>query len=208
MKVHSTSFPDNTEIPDEFAFCVKAEVGHVNLGANRNPHFVWSNVPENVRSFALVGVDIDLPSEGTDVNQEGKTVSKDLPRVDFSHWVLVDIPYTAREIAAGTDSTEVTARGKDGGRGAIGVRGKNDYTDWFAGDPDMEGEYYGYDGPCPPWNDERRHRYIFSVYALDVETLGLPSAFGGAEVLKEMEGHILDKGSWSGTYSLNPEVKD
>ena len=32
----------------------------------------------------------------------------------------------------------------------------------------MFGDYYGYDGPCPPWNDELVHRYVFTLYALDV----------------------------------------
>jgi hypothetical protein len=41
-------------------------------------------------------------------------------------------------------------------------QGVNDYTGWFANDPDMAGEYYGYDGPCPPWNDERVHTYVFT----------------------------------------------
>src|SRR3546814_13406313 len=30
----------------------------------------------------------------------------------------------------------------------------------------MEGRYLGYDGPCPPWNDERVHRYHFEVIAM------------------------------------------
>ena len=47
-------------------------------------------------------------------------------------------------------------------------QGINDYTGWFAGDKDMAGNYFGYDGPCPPWNDEIPHRYVFTLYALDV----------------------------------------
>ena len=33
----------------------------------------------------------------------------------------------------------------------------NDYTGWFAGNADMGGDYYGYDGPYPPFNDLRTH---------------------------------------------------
>jgi phosphatidylethanolamine-binding protein (PEBP) family uncharacterized protein len=44
------------------------------------------------------------------------------------------------------------------------------------------GDYYGYDGPCPPWNDLRLHHYIFRLYALDVPRLDLQGRFGAAEV--------------------------
>ena len=110
------------------------------------------------------------------------------------------------EILEGQDSESVTAKGKKPGVTNYGVRGINDYTGWFAGDTDMSGNYGGYDGPCPPWNDERIHNYEFTVYALDVESLNLGSEFQGAQVLKALEGHVLDQASWSGWFSLNPEV--
>ena len=47
-----------------------------------------------------------------------------------------------REVAA----TGVTRRGKPAGSDAGGARGLND-TGWFAGDAEMGGEYFGYDGP-------------------------------------------------------------
>ena len=55
-------------------------------------------------------------------------------------------------------------RGKPGPDAPHGARhGINDYTGWFASDADMAGDYYGYDGPCPPWNDEIPHRYVSRV---------------------------------------------
>ena len=107
---------------------------------------------------------------------------------------------------AGEDSSHVTARGKSPGKTDHGFRGINNYTDWFAGDADMKGDYGGYDGPCPPWNDEIIHHYHFTVYALDVPTLGLKGNFGGPEALAAMEGHVLAKGVWTGTYTLNPDL--
>ena len=56
-------------------------------------------------------------------------------------------------------------------------QGLNDYTGWFAGDAQMGGDYYGYDGPYPPFNDLRGHRYFFRLFALDVGTLDLPARF-------------------------------
>jgi Raf kinase inhibitor-like YbhB/YbcL family protein len=80
----------------------------------------------------------------------------------------------------------------------------NDFTGWFSGDPDMEGRYYGYDGPAPPWNDSILHRYVFTLYALDVAQLSLDEGFTGQDVIEAMEGHILDRASIYGTYTQNP----
>ncbi|CAM2064983.1 YbhB/YbcL family Raf kinase inhibitor-like protein [Sulfidibacter corallicola] len=206
MKLTLSSFADGAAIPGKYAFCVPAEEGHVAMSSNINPHLAWSGLPEGTKSLALICHDPDVPSVGDDVNQEGKTVPHDLPRVDFYHWVLVDMPATLTEIAEGAASNAVTARGKALGATPHGLAGYNDYTGWFAGDADMEGDYGNYDGPCPPWNDERLHHYVFTLYALDVETLGLSGRFGGGDAVKALEGHVLDKASWTGTYTLNPNV--
>jgi len=159
-----------------------------------------------VRSFALICHDPDVPSVADDVNQAGRTVANDLPRIHFFHWVMADIPAARRELAEGADADGVTPRGKALGATDNGVRGLNSYTDWFAGNPEMGGDYGGYDGPFPPWNDERLHHYVFTLYALDVETLGLSDRFGGPEVRAAVEGHVLATATWTGTYSLNPDV--
>ena len=208
MELTISSFPNNGPIPDDFAFCIPADEGHVQLAAHKNPHLQWSNPPEGTKSFAVICVDPDVPSVGDDVNQEGKSVPADLPRVDFYHWVLVDIPANVTEIAAGAVSDGVIARGKPLGRSEYGINGKNDYTAWFAGDADMGGTYGGYDGPCPPWNDELLHHYHFRVYALDVESLGLSGEVGGAEAVAALEGHTLAQAEWVGTYTLNPAVSN
>jgi Raf kinase inhibitor-like YbhB/YbcL family protein len=208
MQLRSESFPNDGPIPGEFAFCVPAEDGHVALGPNRNPQLYWTDAPPGTQSYAILCHDPDVPSRGDDVNLEGRSVPHDLPRVDFHHWVLVDIPATLSEIAAGSHSNGVTPHGKSAGAAANGqgVQGTNDYTGWFAGDQDMRGDYGGYDGPCPPWNDERLHHYHFTIYALDVATVGLSGSFGGAEALAAMHGHILAQATWIGTYTLNPAL--
>lgn len=71
----------------------------------------------------------------------------------------------------------------------------------------MAGDYYGYDGPCPPWNDERRHRYLFTLYALDMARCPVEGRFTGAQVLKAIAPHVLNKASLTGLYTLNPAVK-
>ncbi|MEM8550664.1 MAG: hypothetical protein AAGF10_07725, partial [Verrucomicrobiota bacterium] len=100
----------------------------------------------------------------------------------------------------------ITPRGKPVGPVDTGITGQNSYTSWFAGDPDMEGTYGNYDGPCPPWNDSILHHYHFTVYALDVATLGLTGPFTGQDALAAMDRHILASASHTGTYSMNPDV--
>ncbi|NRA86479.1 MAG: hypothetical protein HRU28_03600 [Rhizobiales bacterium] len=80
------------------------------------------------------------------------------------------------------------------------------YTDWFSGDTDMAGNYGGYDGPCPPWNDSIVHHYYFTVYALDVRKLGLSGAFTGPEAVSTLENHVLAKAVHMGTYSMNRDI--
>lgn len=207
MKLWSNSFSNDTPIPGEFAFAVTDPASHVALSTNRNPHLAWSELPAGTKSLALICVDPDVPSVGDDVNQAGRSIPTDLPRVDFFHWVLVDLLPGLHEIEAGEYSFEVTARGKSGPELPNGARqGINDYTGWFAGDETMSGNYFGYDGPCPPWNDERIHRYVFTLYALDVDRLPVQGNFNGQQALQAMVGHILGQASVTGFYSLNQRI--
>jgi len=207
MKLWSDSFKQGEYIPGDYAFCVMDPASHVTLSANKNPHLAWSEVPAGTKSFVLLCHDPDVPSRGDDVNQEGRIVPADLPRVDFFHWVMVDLPASTAMVAAGEFSNGVTARGKGGPevKDHPGVRhGINDYTGWFAGDKDMAGDYYGYDGPCPPWNDALVHRYVFTLYALDIERLPVDGKFTGQQVRDALKGHVLAEASYMGRYTLNP----
>ena len=206
LTVKMDAWNDGERIPERFAFCIPAEEGHVRMGQNRSPGMSWSGAPDGTKSYAIICHDYDVPSIGDDVNQEDRSISADLPRVDFFHWVLVDIPETTTSLSEGADGAEVSAGGKEPGPTEIGVRGLNNFTDWFAENPDMSGSYGGYDGPCPPWNDEIMHHYVFTVFALDIETLGLNGNFGGPEVLAAMDNHILAQGKCVGEYTLNADL--
>lgn len=208
MKLASASFVDGGVIPAEYAFCAPDAKSHATLSKNRSPHLAWSDAPAGTRSFAVICHDPDVPSQGDDVNQEGRAVRACLPRVDFFHWVLVDLPASVQSVAAGEFASSVTPRGKPGPAAPHGARqGINDYTAWFASDPAMAGDYHGYDGPCPPWNDELPHRYVFTVYALDVERLPVEGAFRGPDVRQAIQRHVLAQAAITGRYTLNPNVK-
>jgi Raf kinase inhibitor-like YbhB/YbcL family protein len=208
MKLTSTAFDDGQPIPGALAFCVIDPASHVKLSENMNPDLRWSDLPAGTRSLALICHDPDVPSRGDDVNKEGRIVPSSLPRVEFFHWTLVDLPADTAPIARGEFSRGVTARGKPGPQAPRGARqGINDYTGWFAGYKDMAGQYHGYDGPCPPWNDERVHHYVFTLYALDVARLPLGSSFTGPDARKAMSGHVLAQATLTGIYALNPSVR-
>ena len=207
MKLTSTSFEDGGRIPPEHAFCVPDPKSHINLGPNKNPQLEWGDLPMGTRSLVLICHDPDVPSKPDDVNQEGRTIPESLERIDFYHWLLVDLDPHSGPIAAGEFSDAVTPHGKPGPQGPRTTRqGINDYTAWFASTEEMKGDYYGYDGPCPPWNDSIVHHYVFTLYALDVEQLGVNGTFRGADVLNAMKGHVLEEASLTGVYSLNPQV--
>ena len=208
MQLTSSCFAPNHKIPAENAFCIPNPASHVKLAPNRNPDLSWSDLPKGVKSLVLVCHDPDVPSRTDDVNQEGRIVPAHLSRVDFYHWLLVDMAPDAAPIRKGEFSDGVTPRGKKGPVAPRGTRqGINDYTRWFKNDKDMSGDYFGYDGPCPPWNDALLHRYIFTLYALDIVKCPVQGNFTGDEVLKAILGHSLANARLTGVYSLNPAVK-
>jgi Raf kinase inhibitor-like YbhB/YbcL family protein len=208
VQLMSSSFGHQTRIPEEYAFGVPDAAQHLRLGRNRNPHLYWSGVPTGTKSLVLLCVDTDVPTRAEDVNREGRVVPATLPRADFFHWVMVDIPATVHEIAAGACSDGIVPRGKQSPAGPAGARqGLNDYTLWFAGDADMAGQYFGYEGPCPPWNDELLHHYHFVLYATDLARCPVEGAFTGQRVRAAIDGHVLAEATLTGTYSLNPAVR-
>jgi len=206
LKVTVQGIAEGARIPAENAFGVPGDGVLFTFGPNVSPAISWSAGPAGTRSYAVIMHDASVPTVFDNANQEGKTIAADLPRMDFFHWILVDIPAGTTQIAKGAESTAVVPKGKPVGTTDLGVRGANDFGMFMAGNPDMAGDYGGYDGPAPPWNDEIVHEYHFTVYALDIASLGLRGAFGGKDALAAMQGHILAKGSVKGLYTLTPSL--
>lgn len=207
MKLTSACFRENGRIPSDCAFAAIHPQTHIALSGNRNPALQWTDLPPGTRSLVLTCQDPDVPSVLDDFNKEGRVVSAAVPRVSLYHWVLVDLAPGLGRIARGEFSDGVVPRGKPGPDAAHGTRqGLNGYTDWFRGDADMAGSYFGYDGPCPPWNDEIAHRYIFTLHALDVSRCPVTGVFSAPDVLQAISGHVLATASLTGRYTLNPDV--
>lgn len=207
MKITSHSLTEGQPVPERNAFGVPDPQTRMRLGDNLSPHIAWSGVPDGTRSLVLLCHDPDAPGEADDVNKADRELPADVPRIDFFHWVLVDIPPDWGELGEGTFSSGVTPKGKSGPEAPQGLRqGLNDFTGFLAGDPEMAGEYFGYDGPCPPWNDPQRHHYVFTLYATDLPRCPVDGAFTGGDVRTILQGHVLDRAALTATYSLNPDM--
>ena len=203
MRIHSDSFEPGQPIPARYA--AGAPDG---FGGNRNPHLAWDDVPEGTRAFALLCIDPDAPTDPSLAGKDGVEIPVEHRRGPFVHWVMVDLASELRSIAEGSASDGVTKGGKRTPPGPDGARqGLNDYTGWFAGDPDMAGDWFGYDGPYPPPNDLRTHRYFFRLFALDVARLELPERFTAGDVQRAMQGHVLAEASVWGSYALHPQAQ-
>jgi Raf kinase inhibitor-like YbhB/YbcL family protein len=207
MKLWSSSWNNGERFPERCAAGRRDAATGVAFAANRNPHLAWDEVPAGTRSFAIIAHDFDVPSRPDDVNQPDREVPEDLPRIDFFHWVLADLPGELRELAEGAFSDGFTARGKAGPATLHGARhGLNDYTGWFADDAQFAGSYFGYDGPFPPFNDSLVHHYVFTVYALDVAQAPIADPFNGHDLRRVIYPHVLAEATLSGTYTLNPRL--
>jgi len=97
----------------------------------------------------------------------------------YWHWIAFDIPASVGSMEAGAGNSETPL----GGTAGVSDFGMNSYG-----------------GPCPPKGDGK-HRYIFTVYALDVPALPYGSAkTTGATCNFLMRGHVLAKGSITGLF--------
>ena len=95
----------------------------------------------------------------------------DAPSGTFTHWVLYDLPAKTSEL-------------KEGSSGS-GKEGVNSF------------KKRGYGGPCLPPNGA--HRYVFHVYALDIDSLG-KAGLSKQDVSAAMKGHVLAEGQLIGKY--------
>jgi hypothetical protein len=139
---------------------------------------------------------------------ESLSLGDDEPRVEFAHWLVVDLPRDVHELPEGAGGNGFVAHGRPPGPTAVGgVQGENGYRGLFEGNADLEGTYGGWDGPFPPWNDEHVHRYVTTAYALDVESLALGAGFDLDAFRRAIDGHVLASAEIVPTYTLNPALR-
>ncbi|HEY3174153.1 MAG TPA: YbhB/YbcL family Raf kinase inhibitor-like protein [Candidatus Polarisedimenticolia bacterium] len=132
---------------------------HTCDGPDLSPALSWNEPPSSTRSFALICDDPDAPA-GT-----------------WVHWVLYNLPASARSLVEGVAGRDEGPEGSSQGRNDFGR--------------------IGYGGPCPPKG--LAHRYYFKLHALDA-TLPLKAGATKAQVEKAMQGHVLAQGMLMGRY--------
>jgi phosphatidylethanolamine-binding protein (PEBP) family uncharacterized protein len=86
-------------------------------------------------------------------------------------------------------------------------QGLNDYTNWFKGNPSMEGNYFGYDGRGPAWNGEKIHRYAFTLLAIKEKKCPVDGNFTGKDVLNALNGKVIEKVRLNCLYAINPKAR-
>lgn len=152
MQITSSAFSHNGEIPARYT-CE---------GEDASPPLSWSGLPENTKGLVLIVDDPDAPDPAA-------------PKMTWVHWVLYNIPVTAKDLAEAIAPDDLPAGTLQG------------FNDW---------KRTGYGGPCPPIG---RHRYFHKLYALDaaLPDLGRPTK---AKLEKAMEGHVLGRTELIGTY--------
>jgi len=155
LTLTTTAFSDGGEIPAKYT---QSDPNPT------SPALEWSNVPPNTVTFVLHMHDPDVARQ--------KTTD------DMLHWLMFNIPGTARSLPEGVPANAQTSDGatqiKNGG-GVIGYRGP--------GAPAV--------GP--------HHHYTFELYSLDIK-LDLGPDATRADVMKAMDGHILGKGVLVGRF--------
>lgn len=159
LTLTSADFEDGDYL--DAAHVLAEEYGFGCAGGNRSPHLAWTGAPEGTESFAVTCYDPDAPTGS-----------------GFWHWVVVNIPADAAELAAGAGS----GSGLPGG--ALQTR-----TDF--GRP-------GYGGPCPP--EGHPHRYLFTLHAVGVESLPVDADTSAAVVGFMLHFNTLEKASLMGLY--------
>jgi Raf kinase inhibitor-like YbhB/YbcL family protein len=128
-------------------------------GENVSPALSWSGAPKATKSFALTMIDLDVPP------------------VNWSHWIVVDLPPNTSALARGAKSLPPGAK-------AIASN---------FGDA-------AYDGPCPPAGSGVHH-YQITIWALSQPAISFPDNAKATDIAATLQGLALDKASLTGTVS-------
>jgi len=131
--------------------------------------------------YTCDGADVSPPLQWDAVPEGTKSIAlicddPDAPMGTWVHWVLFNLPAETNELAENIPADKILP---DGARQGVSDFGR-----------------IGYGGPCPPGGT---HRYFFKIYALDAE-IGLEADANKRQLLKAMEGHILEQGQLVGKY--------
>ena len=101
------------------------------------------------------------------------------------HWVVAKIPAIQTSLPKDAGAVVPKGDGKQKKEKEF-VEGKNSWGNTY------------YDGPLPP-KGSGTHRYVFRLYALDVE-LKVKKGVSKKDLLEKMKKHVLGEATLMGTY--------
>ena len=142
------------------------------------------------KKYTFDGIDVSPPLAWTGVPEGTKELvlicdDPDAPTPEpWVHWVIYKIPANVTNLRE--DIPRKTRLTDPPGT----LQGKNSWQDK---------QNVGYRGPMPP-QGHGTHRYYFTLYALEAK-LAVEAGMDAKSLLKDIEGHVLDKGQLMGTYS-------
>lgn len=134
------------------------------------------------KKFTCDGRDISPPLDWFHYPQETRSFvliyeDQDAPGGTFDHWVVWNIPATSGGILEDVPPADHLPHDTKQGQNSFGR--------------------VGYNGPCP--SGGKKHRYVFTVYALDAQLELAPGSIK-RQVVKAAKQHILAQASLSVTY--------
>jgi hypothetical protein len=135
-----------------------------------SPPLNWSDAPQGTKSFALAVVDPDVPLEEEWFPFKEMLKVGMLPGDLFIHWIVYDIPASATGLSEGASpggSLPASAKELKNSMGTSGYLGM---------------------GPPP---GHKAHSYIFTLYGLNTDTLGLSPEASYVDFINAMKGKIL-----------------
>jgi Raf kinase inhibitor-like YbhB/YbcL family protein len=157
LTLTSPAFPDGGDIPPRFTQAVPNFV---------SPALEWVNVPEGTVGFVLLFRDPDVALQ--------RKVE------DSLHWLLFNIPGSARGLPEGIAAVPRLADGTVQAKNRRGI--------------------VGYLGPgAPPPGPQ--HHYTFELFAVDIK-LDLDPEATRAQVLAAIDGHVVGKAVLMGRFHL------
>ena len=155
-------FPDGGEIPIKFSQAAPGAAP----GEGTSPAMSWTNVPAGTQSFVLNMRDLDVARNKTTEDQ--------------AHWVVWNIPGTAKGMTEGQP------------KGAQLPDGSYQFS--------ATGQVYRGPGAAATGP---RHHYMFELYALDTKLDVTPAADAfesRTKVFAAMQGHVLGKAVYGGLF--------
>lgn len=175
-------------IPKKFAACIPTSEGKSTKGENLRPTISWEGGgEEEVKSYAIVVSDPDVPADLSIADQEELLIAEDMPRQTFYHWVQFNITPATRSVPGGDKPP------------GFGRSAANDVN---------AGSYkLGYGGPCPPWNDAMVHHYHFTVHGLSTARLPLSEGVSAKEAVGLIEKYSITRGEMVGIFTNNPKLR-